>query len=71
MPYENISARLSEEEWESIFRNLQQVKAKLPFVVNLTPKELLQLRKMGKQTVDFVEKALRYARQNPHPITQL
>ena len=66
MPYQNISAELKPDEKNAILDLIQQITDKLPFLINLTQEERIQIPKMGDKTVAFVEKALELAQQNQH-----
>lgn len=61
MPYQNISAELKPDEKNAILDLIQQITDKLPFLINLTQEERIQIPKMGDKTVAFVEKALELA----------
>lgn len=65
MSYQNISAVLSKEDMDYILTRIKEIEAKLSFAVNLTPKEILSLMKMGDLSEPFVEKSLEYAQRNP------
>lgn len=65
MPYQNISSVLSNEDKEYILTRLNEITAKLPFLVNLTTEERRSLSKMGDKSVAFVTKAMDYASTNP------
>ncbi len=63
MPNENIlSAELSESDLAALKDAIQLFKDKLPFLVNLTPKERRAYPKMGDKSTAFVYKALDYAK---------
>jgi hypothetical protein len=66
MPYQNISATLDAETVENVIKHLAEVRAMLPFLVNLTPDERQTIPKMGVKTMPFVDKTLDYAAVNPH-----
>lgn len=65
MPYQNISYELKENEKNEINELLNQINSKLPFLINLTPEERMDIPKMGDKTIAFVEKALELAKSNP------
>lgn len=65
MPYENISIELKENVVQEILQLIQQIEAKLTFLINLTPEERHALPKMGDKSVSFVQKALELAQQYP------
>jgi hypothetical protein len=64
MPYQNISAELTNEDREYILTRLNEITARLPFLVNLTLDERRGLSKMGDKSVAFVTKAMDYASTN-------
>ena len=65
MPYQDISADLTDIDKDEVLANIEASKLKLPFVVNLTMEERQTIPKMGDKTVSFVEKSLEYASNNP------
>ena len=64
MPYANISATLSTSDRDAILAKLNEVKALLPFLVNLTADERSTMLKMGDRSIPFVDKSLGYAQSN-------
>nr|VFJ53892.1 MAG: hypothetical protein BECKFW1821B_GA0114236_101623 [Candidatus Kentron sp. FW] len=65
MPYQNIDASLSPEDIKAIKAAFQTIQEKLPFLVNLTPKERRSLFKTGVDSVSFIENALNAAQDHP------
>ncbi|MEQ9553487.1 MAG: hypothetical protein RIM23_28175 [Coleofasciculus sp. G3-WIS-01] len=65
MPYQNISASLSDTDIEEINIALQTIEQKLPFLINLSPKERHDLYKMGDKSLAFVNNSLNAAQSNP------
>ena len=65
MPYQNISAELSDAALAQIQQKITEIKALLPFLIQLTPEERQTLPKMGPASLAFVGKALSYAEGNP------
>nr|VFK60591.1 MAG: hypothetical protein BECKTC1821F_GA0114240_10477 [Candidatus Kentron sp. TC] len=65
MPYQNIDASLSPEDVQAIEAAFQTILEKLPFLVNLTPKERRSLFKTGVDSVSFIENALNAAQDYP------
>ena len=55
MSYNNISSVISAEEKTEITNALQTIKSKLPFLINLTPKERQKLRTMGAVRTSYVQ----------------
>lgn len=66
MPYQNISAELTETTRQEIMVHLQSINSLLPFLIDLSPEERHELPKMGDKSVSFVEKSLELASQNPN-----
>jgi hypothetical protein len=64
MPYQNITATLSEAELEEIKAALQTIEQKLPFLINLTTEERRRLFKMGSKSLAFVNNSLTAAQSN-------
>lgn len=65
MPYANISVTLSEADMQAVRASLDAIRAKLPFLVALTPKERQKLVKMGEKSVAFVKQCLQTVKDNP------
>ncbi len=65
MPYENISAEITQAQYDAMVVKLNELKALLTFLVNLTPEERQALPKMGESKQPFVTKALQYAQSFP------
>lgn len=66
MPYQNISAELTDSVKQDILNRLQNITDLLPFLINLTLDERHSLPKMGDKSFPFVDKSLELAEQNPH-----
>jgi len=66
MPYQNISATISAANLTAIKTKINEIKALLPFLINLTAEERQTIPKMGDDTLSFVSKALEYAQNNPN-----
>ncbi|MCS7053710.1 MAG: hypothetical protein NZM09_08245 [Ignavibacterium sp.] len=66
MPYQNISAEISDRDKREILDLVQQIESRLNFLINLTPEERQSIPKMGDKTIAFVQKALELAQQNPN-----
>jgi hypothetical protein len=64
MPYQNISATLSQEDVEQIKTALATIQDKLPFRVNLSIEERRRLYKMGDKSLAFVSNSLTAAQSN-------
>jgi len=65
MPYQNINATLSPEDVQAIKAAVDTIVQKLPFLVNLTPKERKALFKAGPDSVSFLQNALSAAQDHP------
>ena len=63
MSYENISAELSEEEFNQLIQKLKEIEATLSFAVNLTADDIRSLYLLGDKSLAFVEAAFRYANE--------
>jgi hypothetical protein len=66
MPYQNISASLSEADIQAVKDAFATVLQKLPFLVNLMPDERKTIFKAGPDRVSFVQNASAAAKNNPH-----
>ena len=66
MPYQNISASLSDTQRMQIIQHLKDAEAIMAgFLINLTMEERQSLPKMGDKSLPFVQKALAYAQSHP------
>lgn len=66
MPDDNrISAALTEANKTAILQKITEIRALLPFLVNLTPDERQTLPKLGEKTLGFDEKCAGYMAANP------
>jgi hypothetical protein len=65
VPYQNISASLSEADIQAVKDAFSTVLAKLSFLVNLTPDERKAVFKTGPDRVSFVQNASVAAKNNP------
>jgi uncharacterized phage infection (PIP) family protein YhgE len=66
MPYQNISAQVSDADVAAIKAAVATIQQKLPFLVSLTPDERKSLPKAGPNSLSFVENALQAAKNNPN-----
>ncbi len=66
MPYQNLNFEIKPDEKSEIINLINQINQKLPFLINLTPEERINIPKMGDKTVAFVQKAIELAEQNPN-----
>ena len=65
MPYQNIDASLSPADIKAIKAAFETVLQKIPFLINLTPKERKSMFKAGPDSVSFVQNALNAAQDHP------
>jgi hypothetical protein len=65
MPYQNITASLSEADVQEIKAALQTIEQKLPFLITLSADERRKLFKMGAKSLSFVNNSLTAAQSNP------
>lgn len=65
MPYQNITASVSEADIQQIKAALATIEEKLPFLITLTAEERRKLFKMGDKSLAFVNNSLNAAQSNP------
>ncbi|MER3493846.1 MAG: hypothetical protein C4323_16920 [Mastigocladus sp. ERB_26_2] len=65
MTANRISANISQTDREAVMQAIATIKAKLPFLIDLTTEERKSLPKLGDKSRAFVSKALEVAAQNP------
>ena len=65
MPYNDITHEISPNSWNRILGAIATLKAELPFLINLTPQERMELAKMSDGTLAFVTKVMEYMKTNP------
>lgn len=65
MPNMPISAQLSQADRDAVMAAIATIKAKLPFLVDLSADDRKALPKMGDKSRAFVSKAMEVATQNP------
>jgi hypothetical protein len=65
MPYQNISATVSDATIQAIKDAVASIQQKLPFLISLTPEERKAIFKTGPNSLSFVENALQAAQNNP------
>ncbi|MGE0637663.1 MAG: hypothetical protein AB7G44_12755 [Bacteroidia bacterium] len=68
MPYANINANLLDADLLDIYNLIDQVKVKLPFLVNLTIKERKKAARQGVKIKAFNKKTLVYTQHHPQYI---
>jgi hypothetical protein len=64
MPYQNISATLTDKDIQEIKAALQTIQKKLPFLITLSTEERRKLYKMGDKSLAFVNNSLSAAQSN-------
>jgi hypothetical protein len=66
MPDDNrISATLTDANKTTILQKISEIRALLPFLINLTPDERQTLPKLGDKTLAFDEKSASYMEAHP------
>jgi len=65
MPYENITATVTDKNLQSIKDAIAEIEAALPFLITLTDDERKKLRKTGEGRLPFVLDAGQAAQDNP------
>jgi hypothetical protein len=68
MSYQNISASLSAADKQTILEAVQNIKSKLPFLVNLNEASRKNLRKMGNVRYSYVSDVYNAVAGNPGTI---
>jgi len=68
MAMPNVSTVLGTAYLNEIRSKILEIKNKLPFLVNIEPKDKKSYNKMGSKSVSFVEAALRIAKSQPEVI---
>lgn len=64
MPYQNVTASLSEADIQEIKAALQTIQQKLPFLITLSSEERRKLFKMGDKSFAFVNNSITAAQSN-------
>lgn len=59
-----INAELSTEDENLVIQQVGEIQTKFPFLIGLTSDERMKLPKMGRKTLDFVEKALIHGKEH-------
>jgi hypothetical protein len=65
MPYENISATVSDQAMTEIKSAIAAIHTHLPFLINLTPDERRKRFKMGDKSLAFVRNSVTATQNNP------
>ena len=65
MPYQNISATVTDADVQAIKDAVATIQQKLPFLVSLTPDERKSIFKTGQNSLSFVQNAQQAAQNNP------
>jgi hypothetical protein len=64
MAENRVSAVLSQADRDAVVAAIETIRAKLPFLVNLTPDQRRAMLKLGDKSVAFVNRASEVAAQN-------
>ncbi|MGJ3245298.1 MAG: hypothetical protein ACFE0I_04395 [Elainellaceae cyanobacterium] len=65
MPYENISATISDESLSEIKGAIATIRSHLSFLISLTPDERRKRFKMGDKSLAFVRNSVTVTQNNP------
>jgi hypothetical protein len=65
-PENNTERKLTHEAVERILQHIKAIEDEMPFLINLTPREMMSLPKMNDHRHGFVRKALNHAKESPH-----
>ncbi len=65
MKINKVNAEISKEDEDQTIQNLNDIEALIGFLVNLSVKERIRIAKMSRKSMDFVERSLQYAQDNP------
>ncbi len=65
MPYQNINAQVTAADVQAVKDSVAAIRAKLPFIVSLTPEERQAIFKTGSGSLAFVQNSLQAAKNNP------
>ncbi|MGB3137198.1 MAG: hypothetical protein WBG38_08520 [Nodosilinea sp.] len=65
MPYENISATVSDQAMTEIKGAIAAIQTQLSFLINLTPDERRKRFKMGNKSLAFVRNSVTVTQNNP------
>ncbi len=65
MPYQNISAQVSDQKMQAVKDAISTIETNLPFLISLTDDERRTLFKAGPKRLSFVQNALTASQDNP------
>lgn len=65
MPYQNISATLSDQNLTNIKTAITTIQANMPFLISLTAEERRKRCKMGDKSLAFVSNSMTVTQNNP------
>lgn len=65
MPYQNISATVSDKAMQAVKDAIAEIESNLTFLISLTDDERKKLFKAGPKRLSFVQNALTAAQDNP------
>jgi len=66
MPYQEISATVTDQNMQAVKDAITAVQTALPFLISLTEAERKQLHKTGASRLSFVQNAAQAAQDNPN-----
>lgn len=66
MPYQEISATVTDQKMQAVKDAITAIQTALPFLISLTEDERKQLRKTGASRLAFVQNAAQAAQDNPN-----
>ncbi len=65
MPYQNISATVSDKAMQAVKDAIAEIESNLPFLISLTDDDRRTLFKAGPKRLSFVQNALTASQDNP------
>jgi len=68
MPYANLTPVFTDVQLQLALQQINDCRAQLPFLVNLTPKERTGYLRLGPNAAAFFSKAINHCQNNPHLI---
>jgi len=66
MPYANLSPEFTDADLQLALQQINNCRAQLPFLVNLTPQERAGYLRLGPNAAAFFNKALNHGQNNPN-----
>ena len=65
MSLTKINAEIPQETETQVIQHIKEARTQLPFLVDLPIDERIRMSKLSRKFLDFVQRALLYARTNP------